>query len=82
MGLSDCNDDYIEGIFVKETMQSKGSGKQLLDHAKEFKATLKLSVYQRNEKATKFYLREKFSIQSESVDDNTGEKEFIMIWNK
>lgn len=81
-GFIGLNDDYIEGIFVKETMQSKGIGKQLLDHAKEFKATLKLSVYQRNEKATKFYLREKFSIQSESVDDNTGEKEFIMIWNK
>lgn len=48
----------------------------------EFKSKLKLRVYQRNEKAIKFYLREKFSIQSESVDDNTGEKEFVMIWNK
>lgn len=50
--------------------------------AKEFKTKLKLSVYQGNEKAIKFYLREKFSIQSESVDDNTGEKEFIMIWKR
>ena len=61
---------------------SKGIGKQLLNHAKEFKSKLKLSVYQENEKAIKFYLREKFSIQSESVDDNTGEKEFIMVWNR
>ena len=76
------NDDYIEGAFVKETMQSKGIGKQLLNHVKEFKSKLKLSVYQRNEKAIKFYLREKFSIQSESVDDKTGEKEFIMIWKR
>ena len=75
-------DDYIEGIFVKETMQSKGIGKQLLNHAKKVKSTLKLRVYQRNEKAIKFYLRENFCIQSESVDDNTGEKEFVMIWNK
>lgn len=81
-GFIGLNDDYIEGIFVKETMQSKGIGKQLLNHAKEFKSKLKLRVYQRNEKAIKFYLREKFSIQSESVDDNTGEKEFVMIWNK
>ena len=81
-GFIGLNDDYIEGIFVKETMQSNGIGKQLLNHAKEFKSKLKLSVYQRNEKAIKFYLREKFSIQSESVDYNTGEKEFIMIWKR
>ena len=81
-GFIGLNDDYIEGVFVKETMQAKGIGKQLLNHAKEFKSKLKLSVYQENEKAIKFYLREKFSIQSESVDDNTGEKEFIMVWNR
>lgn len=80
-GFIGLNDDYIEGIFVKETMQSKGIGKQLLNHVKEVKPILKLSVYQKNEKAIKFYLREKFSIQSENVDDNTGEKEFVMVWN-
>lgn len=81
-GFIGLNNSYIEGIFVKETMQSKGIGKQLLNHAKEVKSTLKLSVYQKNEKAIKFYLREKFKIQSEKVDDNTGEKEFIMFWNR
>ena len=80
-GFIGLNDDYIEGIFVKETMQSKGIGKQLLNHAKKVKSTLKLRDYQRNEKAIKFYLRENFFIQSESVDDNTGEKEFVMIWD-
>lgn len=81
-GFIGLNDDYIEGIFVKETMQSKGIGKQLLNHAKEVKSTLKLSVYQKNEKAIKFYLREKFNVQSENIDDNTGEKEFIMAWKR
>lgn len=80
-GFIGLNNSYIEGIFVKETMQSKGIGKQLLNHVKEVKSTLKLNVYQKNEKAIKFYLREKFNIQSENVDDNTGEKEFIMFWN-
>lgn len=42
-------------------MQSKGIGKQLLNHAKEFRSKLKLSVYQENEKAIKFYLREKLA---------------------
>ena len=81
-GFIGLNDDYIEGIFVKETMQSKGIGKQLLNHVKEVKSTLKLSVYQKNEKAIKFYLREKFSVQSENVDANTGAKEFTMAWKR
>jgi len=81
-GFIGLNNDYIEGLFVKETMQSKGIGKQLINHVKKVKSILKLSVYQKNEKAAKFYLREKFSIQSETVDDNTGEKEFVMVWRR
>ena len=81
-GFIGLNNDYIEGLFVIETMQSKGIGKQLINHVKKVKSILKLSVYQKNEKATKFYLREKFSIQSETVDDNTGEKEFVMVWRR
>ena len=81
-GFIRLNNDYIEGIFVKQTMQSNGIGKQLLNHVKRVKSTLELHVYQKNEKAIKFYLREKFSIQSENVDDNTREKEFLMAWNR
>ena len=81
-GFIGLNDNHIEGIFVKEIMQSKGVGKQLLDYVKEVKTTLRLNVYQKNKKAIAFYLREKFAVQSENVDDNTGEKEFIMVWNR
>ena len=81
-GFIGLNENYIEGLFVKVATQSKGAGKQLLDHVKKVYSTLSLSVYQKNEKAIKFYLREKFRIQSENVDDNTGEKEFIMVWKK
>lgn len=34
------NDNYIEGIFVKKAVQSKGIGKQLLNYTKEGKSTL------------------------------------------
>ena len=81
-GFIGLNENYIEGIFVKEATQSKGIGKQLLDYVKKFKSTLNLRVYQKNKKAVKFYLREKFSIQSENAGVNTGEKEFIMAWNR
>ena len=67
------NDNYIEGIFVKKAVQSKGIGKQLLNHAKEGKSTLRLSVYQKNKKAIQFYLGEEFVIQPENTDNNTDD---------
>ena len=73
-------DSYLAGLFVKDTDQSKGIGRQLLDYAKSIKSEMTLSVYQKNIRAVHFYQREQFQIQSENIDDNTNEKEFIMIW--
>lgn len=81
-GFIGLNDNYIEGVFVDEAFQSKGIGKQLLNHAKEVRSKLSLSVYLKNKKAIQFYLREEFCIQSEDTDNNTGEKEFVMVWNR
>ena len=73
-------DDYIAGIFVRNGVQSKGIGKQLLDYMKCIKPSLSLSVYEKNTRAVCFYQREKFMVQSETVDENTNEKEFVMSW--
>lgn len=81
-GFIGLTDSYIEGLFVKETAQSKGIGKQLLDHVKSIKSNISLSVYQENIRAVHFYQREQFQIQSENIDDNTNEKELIMTWSK
>ena len=79
-GFIGLTDNYIEGIFVDAKAQSKGIGKQLLDYVKTFKSSLRLSVYQKNERAIRFYLREQFLIHSENIDENTNEPEFIMKW--
>lgn len=81
-GFIGLTDNYIEGIFVREYMRSRGIGKQFLDFAKEIKSSLRLSVYQKNTRAIAFYQREQFVIRSESIDDSTNEKEFIMTWSK
>lgn len=81
-GFIGLNDNYIEGIFVKYDKQSKGIGKHLLDYVKEIKSQLSLNVYQKNIRAIKFYQREDFKIQSESIDKSTNEKEYFMIWTK
>ena len=75
-------DDYIAGIFVEEGKQSKGLGKILLNHVKQIKEHLTLHVYKKNERAVKFYLREGFQMGREQVDENTGEAELLMTWEK
>ena len=73
-GFIGLTDNYIAGLFVKEGVQSKGIGKQLLNYAKGIKSNMRLSVYNKNIRAIKFYQREQFVIQSENTDDNTNEK--------
>ncbi len=79
-GFIGLSNDYIEGIFVREGVQSKGIGKQLLNYAKCIKSNMTLHVYQKNTRAIKFYQRENFVIQSENTDNNTNQKEYVMAW--
>ena len=79
-GFIGINDEYIEGSFVSDEMQSRGIGKMLLDYIKDKKDRLQLKVYQKNVRAMSFYQREGFTIQSEEMDEFTGEKEYVMNW--
>ena len=79
-GFIGVSDEYIEGIFVSDEMQSRGIGKMLLDYIKDKKDRLQLKVYQKNVRAMSFYQREGFTIQSESMDKFTGEKEYVLNW--
>lgn len=81
-GFIGLNQSYIAGIFVAEDSQSQGIGKQLLDYVKSKHKELSLQVYQKNERAVRFYLREGFTIILKQVDDNTGEAELVMKWIK
>ena len=53
-----------------------------MDFVKSLKGQLKLNVYQKNERAIKFYTREQFEIQDEQTDEATGEAEYLMLWKK
>ena len=79
-GFLGVRDEFIEGIFVSDKMQSHGIGKSLLDCIKDKKVRLQLNVYQKNVRAMSFYQREGFTIQSEGLDEFTGEKEYVMNW--
>ena len=81
-GFIGLNDEYMEGIFVRDEMQSQGIGKLLLNFVKEKKMKLYLNVYQKNTRAIHFYQREGFEIQREGLDEVTGEKDYVMVWQR
>ena len=79
-GFIGLSGSYIAGIFVCGQAQSRGIGRKLLDYVKAGKNRLELRVYQKNARAIAFYRREQFEIQSECLDGETGEKEYLMVW--
>lgn len=81
-GFVGVNDEYIEGIFVTDEMQSQGIGKILLNYVKSKKNKLLLNVYQKNTRAISFYEREEFKIRESGLDEATGEKDYVMEWKK
>ena len=81
-GFIGINEEHIEGVFVFSEMQSQGIGKALLKALKDRKARLSLNVYQKNTRAICFYQREGFKILCEGLDEDTGEKDYEMIWKR
>ena len=79
-GFIGLSNEYIEGIFVSAEMQSQGIGKILLNYVKGKRNKLILNVYQKNTRAISFYQREGFEIQNSGLDEATGEKEYVMVW--
>jgi len=41
-----------------------------------------LNVYQKNTRAISFYQREGFDVQNSGLDEATGEKEYVMAWQR
>ena len=81
-GFLGLQGDYIAGIFVEKGFRSMGIGRQLLHHVKKMHPSLSLHVYQKNRRAAAFYLQEGFTVLSGEVDEDTGEMDLTMTWNK
>ena len=81
-GFVGLSDEYSEGIFVSAEMQSQGIGKILLNYVKGKRNNLLLNVYQKNARAISFYQREGFEIQCNGIDEATGERDYVMAWQR
>ena len=74
-------EDCIAGIFVQSALRSAGIGKALLNYCKQLRPSLWLCVYEQNQRAYQFYLREGFVCEKVSIDEATGKAECLMRWN-
>lgn len=81
-GFLGLSGEYIEGIFVRQEKQSQGIGRALLSYAKTKKPRLTLSVYEKNNRARRFYQREGFLVEKSGIDANTGEAEIELFWER
>ena len=81
-GFAGLTDNYIAGIFVKKEARNQGVGKQLLDYLKQRYDKLTLDVYTKNKNAFKFYQNNDFCISVESIDEDSNEKDYQMVWSK
>lgn len=80
VGFVGILDGYIAGIFVKDNMQRNGIGKSLINECKKKYKKLNLNVYEKNEKAIRFYQKENFYIVDKALDEQTNEIEVLMEW--
>lgn len=74
--------DYLAGIFVDKKCRSMGIGKGLLECIKKNYPAFSLNVYQKNQRAVAFYLREGLSVTSKGIDEDTAETDYTMVWNR
>ena len=82
VGFIGMNETKIEGLFVNSNFQSRGIGHSLIEWAKTRNEVLTLYVYQKNQRALKFNLKEGFVIHKQLIDEETGEIEFLMQWKR
>ena len=80
VGFMGVMDGYIAGIFVQESARKKGIGSRLLKSAKTLYSVLSLDVYQKNQLAYHFYLKQGFQVISEGLDEENNEVEYHMVW--
>ncbi|MDO4586777.1 MAG: GNAT family N-acetyltransferase [Planctomycetia bacterium] len=73
--------NYIAGLFVLQAFQSQGIGKSLLAECKRHYFSLSLNVFIKNRRAVSFYLKQGFEIESEIINQELQEKEYLMIWS-
>ncbi len=80
--ISILGDGYIGAIFVRIDSLRQGIGRKLINYVKEKYDKLTLNVYEKNMDAILFYVALGFVNTKIQVDEETGEKEYVMEWKE
>lgn len=78
--ISIMEQNYIGALFVREDSKREGIGRKLINFCKEKYNELTLHVYEKNVNAMLFYVKMGFNTAKIQIDENTGEKEYVMEW--
>ena len=82
VGFAGLHRDWVQGLFVLPRHQGRGVGRMLLNTLKECRSQLWLQVYDKNQFALAFYLREGFVIHHRSLDSDSNEVKLTLLWRR
>ena len=74
--------NYLAALFVIPEVQGRGIGRSLMEYVKALHGEITLRVYVKNEHAVLFYEKLGYDIIEEQLDIETGEREYVMKWEK
>lgn len=84
LGFISMKANHIDHLYIKSSEFGKGYGTLLLNYVKELYNVLSLWVFQKNQKAVKFYLSNDFIISKETNGRGNDENlpDYYMEWRK
>ncbi|MDF7670056.1 GNAT family N-acetyltransferase [Orbaceae bacterium ESL0721] len=80
-GFIGLTENFISGLYVDEAYRRQGIGHALITKAKQLHNELVTTVYKQNPAAVEFFEAQEFFITSESINEETGELEYMMVCN-
>ncbi len=78
--ISVMDAQFVGALFVRPAAIGRGIGKALMNHVKQRFSWLSLEVYQKNERAVKFYHAQGFRIEESAWQEETRHPTWIMNW--
>jgi Acetyltransferases len=82
VGFAVMKTHYLASMFVKPGYRDDGIGSLLLFALKSDYTQIRLSVYEKNSKAVRFYQNHDFELKDRSVNPDTDEVELKMKWKE
>ena len=80
-GFIGITENYISGLFVEQDYRRQGTGKALVNKAKQRYNELFAHVYKKNTDAINFFRSQNFEIISESINEESNESELLLRCN-